>query len=150
MYGKPNGNSAFDKLRHYESAEAMILGLSPSPVSRQQCSIWSFCFVYLFLKHSSRPKLTTCWHPQVKLNGRGASTTFTGTPVGLNQARFTLGVWANVQPKSSIPIGAKDEISPKGFTLGVKAEIEKNFSMCPKLLINAELYGPEAEKRIPS
>ncbi len=47
----------------------------------------------------------------------------------------------NVQPKSSIPIGAKVEISPKGFTLGVKAELEKTFSICPKLLINAELYG---------
>jgi hypothetical protein len=31
--------------------------------------------------------------------------------------------------------------APKGFTLGVKAEIEKIFSICPKLLINAELYG---------
>jgi hypothetical protein len=39
---------------------------------------------------------------------------------------------ANVQPKSSIPIGAKVEISPKGFTLRVKADIERNFSMCPK------------------
>jgi hypothetical protein len=44
-------------------------------------------------------------------------------------------------PKSSIPIGAKVEISPKDFPLGVKAEREKNFSICPKLLINAELYG---------
>jgi hypothetical protein len=35
----------------------------------------------------------------------------------------------------------KIEISPKGFRLGVKAEREKNFSICPKLLINAELYG---------
>jgi hypothetical protein len=52
-----------------------------------------------------------------------------------NKARFTLGVRANVQPKCSIPIGAKVEIGPKGFTLGVKAEIEKNFSICPKLLI---------------
>jgi hypothetical protein len=41
------------------------------------------------------------------------------------KARFTLGVRVNVRPKSSIPIGAKVEISPKGFTLGVKAEIEK-------------------------
>jgi hypothetical protein len=32
---------------------------------------------------------------------------------------------ANIQPKSSIPIGAKVEISPKGFTLGVKADIER-------------------------
>jgi hypothetical protein len=59
----------------------------------------------------------------------------------LNKARSTLGVRANVKPKSSIPIGAKVEISPKGFTLGVKAETEKNFSICPKLLINAEFYG---------
>jgi hypothetical protein len=42
------------------------------------------------------------------------------------------GIRANVQPKSSISIGAKVEISPKGFTLGVKAEAEKNFSICPK------------------
>jgi len=46
--------------------------------------------------------------------------------------RFTLGVRANVQPKSSIPIGAKVEISPKGFTQGVKAEIGKKNSICPK------------------
>jgi hypothetical protein len=32
--------------------------------------------------------------------------------------------------------------APKGFTLGVKAEIEeKKNSICPKLLINAELYS---------
>jgi len=42
---------------------------------------------------------------------------------------------ANVQPKSSIPIGEKVKISPKGFTLGVQADVEKNFSICPKLLI---------------
>jgi hypothetical protein len=69
------------------------------------------------------------------------------------QARFTLGIRANVQPKSSIPIGAKVEISPNGFTLGVKAKLEKMFSIYPKLLINAELYGlilaPRLEKRIP-
>ncbi len=35
----------------------------------------------------------------------------------------------------------KSWISPKGVTLGVKAEIEKIFSICPKLLINGELYG---------
>jgi hypothetical protein len=52
-------------------------------------------------------------------------------------AHFTKGVKANVQLKSSIPLGAKIEISPKGFTLGVKAELEKIFSICP----NAELYG---------
>jgi hypothetical protein len=56
--------------------------------------------------------------------------------------------------KSSIPIGAKVEISPKGFTLRVTAEIEKIFSICPKLLMNAELYGlvlaPRLKTRIPS
>jgi hypothetical protein len=30
---------------------------------------------------------------------------------------------------------------PKAFILGVKAETEKIFSICPKLLINAKLYG---------
>ncbi len=59
-----------------------------------------------------------------------------------------LGVRANVQPKSSIPIGAKVEISPKGFTLGVKAEREKNFSICPRLLKNAELYGLVLDPRL--
>jgi len=59
----------------------------------------------------------------------------------LSTALFTLGVKANVQLKSSIPIGAKLEISPNGFTLIVKAEILKFFSICPKLLINAEFYG---------
>jgi hypothetical protein len=43
-------------------------------------------------------------------------------------------------------------ISPKGFTLGVKAEIEKKkISICPKLLINADHYGlyigPKLEKK---
>jgi hypothetical protein len=34
-------------------------------------------------------------------------------------------------PNQSIPIGAKVEIGPKGFTLrGVKTEIEKIFSIC--------------------
>jgi hypothetical protein len=37
-------------------------------------------------------------------------------------------------PKSSIRIGAKVEIGPKSITtLGVKAEIDKIFSICPKL-----------------
>jgi hypothetical protein len=43
------------------------------------------------------------------------------------------------------------EISPKHFTVGVQAELEKIFSICPELLINAELYGlvfaPRLEKR---
>jgi hypothetical protein len=38
------------------------------------------------------------------------------------KAQFTLGVKANVQLKSSISIGAKVEISPKGFTQGIKAD----------------------------
>jgi hypothetical protein len=46
------------------------------------------------------------------------------------------------------------QLSPKGFTLGVKAEIGKIFSICPKLLMNAEIYGvvlaPRLKKRIPS
>jgi hypothetical protein len=70
-----------------------------------------------------------------------SSALFLLTSIFITKARFTLGIRANVQPKSSISIGAKVEISPKGFTLGVKAETEKNFSICPKLLINAELYG---------
>jgi hypothetical protein len=48
---------------------------------------------------------------------------------------------ADVQPKSIIPIDAKVEIGPKGFTLGIKVEIEKIFSICPKLPINVELYS---------
>jgi hypothetical protein len=56
-------------------------------------------------------------------------------------AHFTLGVRANVQPQSSIPIGAKVKISPKGFTPGVKAEIEKKKFNLPQILLNAQLYG---------
>jgi hypothetical protein len=33
------------------------------------------------------------------------------------------------------------EICAKGFTQGIKAEIRKLFSICPKLLIYVELYG---------
>jgi hypothetical protein len=40
----------------------------------------------------------------------------------------------DVQPKSSIPIGAKVEISPEGFTLGIEAELENIFSICPKVI----------------
>jgi hypothetical protein len=49
----------------------------------------------------------------------------------ISKAPFTLGVRDNFQPKSSVPIGAKVEISPKGFTLGVKAEIEKKLFNLP-------------------
>ncbi len=44
--------------------------------------------------------------------------------------------------------------APRGITLGIKAEIKNIFSICPKLLINAELYGhvfaPRLKKRIAS
>ncbi len=52
-----------------------------------------------------------------------------------------LGFRPKVQLKSSIPTGAKVEMSHKGFTLRVEVEIEKIFSICPKLLVNSELYG---------
>jgi hypothetical protein len=54
---------------------------------------------------------------------------------------------ANVQPKSSIPIGTKVEISPKGLTLGVKADIEKTFSICPTLVINYGLVSAPRQKK---
>jgi hypothetical protein len=38
--------------------------------------------------------------------------------------------------------------TPRAFTLGVKAEIEKKNSICPKLLINAKLYGLVLAPRI--
>jgi len=44
-------------------------------------------------------------------------------------------------PNPAFLLVQKLKSAPKGFTLGVKADIEKNFSICPKLLINAELYG---------
>jgi hypothetical protein len=44
------------------------------------------------------------------------------------------GVRANVQPKSSISIGAKVEISSEGFILGVKAETEKKLFYLPEVL----------------
>jgi hypothetical protein len=39
-------------------------------------------------------------------------------------------------------------MSPKGFTLRVKADIEKKNSICPKLLINAEHYGLVSAPRL--
>jgi len=65
---------------------------------------------------------------------------FVGTK-GWLKLSVASGVRAYVQLKSSMPIGGKVEISPKGFALGVKAALEKIFSIGPKLLINAELYG---------
>jgi hypothetical protein len=53
-------------------------------------------------------------------------------------------------PNPAFLLVQKLKSAPKGFTLGVKAEIEKKISICPKLLVNAELsglcIGPEAEK----
>jgi hypothetical protein len=42
----------------------------------------------------------------------------------------------------------KLKLAPRAFTLGVKTEIEKIFSICPKLLINAELYGLVLDPRL--
>jgi len=53
-------------------------------------------------------------------------------------------------PNQAFLLVQKVEISPNGFTLRVKGELEKIFLICPKLLINAELYGlvlaPRLEK----
>ncbi len=53
------------------------------------------------------------------------------------KVKFTLGIRANIQPKSSIPIGAKVEINPKGFKVRIKAEIEKKKKLfnLPQVLI---------------
>jgi hypothetical protein len=51
----------------------------------------------------------------------------------VTKASFTQGVKANVQLKSNIPIGAKVEISPKGFTLRIKAAIEKKKFNLPQV-----------------
>jgi hypothetical protein len=70
------------------------------------------------------------------------------------QAHFTLWVWANVQPESSIPIDGKVKISPKGFTRGVKAELEKSLFNLPQVTNKSWVLwaciGPKAGKRIPS
>jgi molybdopterin-biosynthesis enzyme MoeA-like protein len=50
-----------------------------------------------------------------------------------HKAHFTLGIRANVQPKSSIPIGAKVVINPGGFTPGVKVNIEKKLFNLPQV-----------------
>jgi hypothetical protein len=43
---------------------------------------------------------------------------------------------AELQPKSSIPIGAKVEISPNGFTLGVKGWSRKSLFNLPQVTNN--------------
>jgi hypothetical protein len=50
-----------------------------------------------------------------------------------HKAHFPLGVRANVQPKSSIPIAAKVEINTGGFTPGVKVDIEKKLFNLPQV-----------------
>jgi hypothetical protein len=56
-------------------------------------------------------------------------------------------------PNQAFLLVQKLKSAPRAFTLGAKAEIEKIFSICPKLLINAKLYGlfigPKAKKSIP-
>jgi hypothetical protein len=53
-------------------------------------------------------------------------------------------------PTQAFLLVQKLKSAPRAFTLGVKAELERIFSICPKLLINAELYGhvwaPRLEK----
>jgi hypothetical protein len=53
-------------------------------------------------------------------------------------------------PNQAILLVQKLKSAPKGFTLRDKAELEKIFSICTKLLINAEIYGlvlaPKLEK----
>jgi hypothetical protein len=44
-------------------------------------------------------------------------------------------------PNQAFLLVQKLKLALKGFTLGVKAEIEKIFSINPKLLINDELYS---------
>ncbi len=84
----------------------------------------------------------------VKSNFQLNSSIPIGAKVEISPKVFKLRVKANVQLKSSIPIGAKVEITPKGLTLEVKAEMEKIFSICPRLLINAEHYGLSLAPRL--
>jgi hypothetical protein len=95
----------------------------------------------IFQTHGDNP-MDTDSHPKTKLHNSIGEAKET-------KACFTLGVRANVQPKSSIPIGAKVEIRPKGFTLGVKAEILKKLFNLPQVTLWPRI-GPKAKKRIPS
>jgi hypothetical protein len=53
--------------------------------------------------------------------------------------------------KSRIPIGAKVEISPKGFTLGVKAEVDPNIFNLPQVTNKCRTFwlciGPQGLKK---
>jgi hypothetical protein len=46
-----------------------------------------------------------------------------------------------LNPNRAFLLVKKLKSAKNGFNIGVKAELEKIFSICPKLLINAELYG---------
>ncbi len=96
---------------------------APSPLppeTHNQCTL-------RFQENKPNPPYPTacCW---IEENIRHAKfLTGLGTFLPCSKASFTLGVWADVQPKSSIPICVKVEIGPKGFTLGVKANRKKYF-----------------------
>jgi hypothetical protein len=51
-------------------------------------------------------------------------------------------------PNQAFLLVQKLKSAPRAFTLGVKAELERIFSICPKLLINAELYGHVSAPRL--
>jgi hypothetical protein len=46
-----------------------------------------------------------------------------------------------LNPNQAFLLVKKLKSANNGFKVGVKAELEKIFSICLKLLINAELYG---------
>jgi hypothetical protein len=55
---------------------------------------------------------------------------------------FTLGIKANVKPKSSNPIHAKKLTSPKGLTIGIKVS-KKTFHPTYSLMLDfMALYWP--------
>ncbi len=132
MCGKPNVNSAFDKLRHYESAEAMILGLSPIPCFSAAMFNLVLLFCFAVFEAQQQTQADNLLAPPSQAQWQRGQHNFHLHTSGFESGPLYTRSQGNVQPKSSIPIGAKVEISPKGFTLGVKAEIEKNFSICPK------------------
>jgi hypothetical protein len=85
----------------------------------------------------------------ISMCGRNNNFTATNSEITLtclqvwhdHKAHFTLGVRAIVQPKSSIPIGLKVEISPGASHLQSTLIEKKNSLTCPKLLVNAKHYG---------
>ncbi len=63
-------------------------------------------FIFYFLKHSSRPDLTSHYStPKVKLSGRGLARSFICTPVGLNPEPFEFPEFqAGAIPPSQSPL----------------------------------------------